>query len=199
MNRLSTLVPVLLVTGSLFLLGGDLVQVLRGGFLWAILLSSAFVCFGAGLLLLPLAFSLKRHPLVIAGVACAFVGCYAGASMQVLFRTWEVLQDANQTSAAELLRTTTSLTLSTLVPGILFPLGLLVLSIGLMHGRILPLGTSLLLALGAVLFPIGHAAGVVPAIVVGDLVLLAAFFSLLVARTTADTNLIDQRSVTADL
>lgn len=182
MNRLSTLVPALLVAGSLFLLGGDLVQVLRGGFLWTILLSLAFICFGAGLLLLPLTFSSKRHPLVIAGAASAFVGCFAGASMQVLFRTWEVLQDANQTSAAELLRTDSALNFSTLVPGVLFPIGLLVLSIGLLLGRMLPLRISLLLALGAILFPIGHAAGVVPAIIVGDLVLLAAFFSLFLSR-----------------
>lgn len=182
MNRLPTLVPALLVAGSLFLLGGDLVQVLRGGFLWTILLSLAFVCFGAGLLLLPLAFSSQRHPLVIAGVASAFVGCFAGASMQVLFRTWEVLQDAHQTSAAELLRTDSALNFSTLVPGVFFPLGLLVLAIGLMLGRTLPLRTTLSLALGAVLFPIGHAAGIVPALVLGDIVLLLTFFSLFMVR-----------------
>lgn len=184
MSRLSTLVAGLLVAGSLFLLGGDLVQVLRGGFFWTILLSLAFVCFGAGLLLLPSAFSL-RHPLVIIGTACAFVGSFAGAGMQVLFRTWEVLQDANQVAAAELLRTNTSLTLSTLAPGILFPSGLLVLSIGLMLGRAMPLRTTLSLALGAVLFPIGHAAGVVPAIVIGDIVLLVAFFSLFLVRKSS--------------
>lgn len=187
MNRLSTFVPALLTAGSLLLLGGDLVQVFRGGFLWTILLSLAFVCFAAGLLLLPFGFSLKRHPLVITGVACAFVGCFAGASMQVLFRTWEVLQTANQTSAAELLRTDSALNFSTLVPGIFFPVGLLLLAIGWMYGRALPLLTTLSLALGAILFPIGHAAGVVPAIVIGDIVLLVAFSSLFVARTRIET------------
>jgi putative effector of murein hydrolase len=178
LNRLSTLVPVLLTAGSLLLLGGDLVQVFRGGLLWTFLLSPAFVCFAAGLLLLPVGFSLRRHPLVITGIACAFVGCFAGAGMQVLFRTWEVLQTANQTSAAELLRTDSALNFSTLVPGVFFPIGLLLLAIGLMHARALPLKTTVPLALGAVLFPIGHAAGVVPAIVIGDVVLLAAFSSL---------------------
>jgi hypothetical protein len=68
------------------------------------------------------------------------------------------------------------LTLSTLVPGIFFPIGLLILSAGFMRGRVLPLGSFLTLVLGAVLFPIGHAAGIVPALIVGDLVLLAAFY-----------------------
>lgn len=181
MNRLSTLVPALLTAGSLFLLAGDLVQVFRGGFFWTILLSLAFVCCGAGLLLLPFTLSSRRHPLVILGVASAFIGCFAGAGMQVLFRTWEVLQAANQTSAAELLRTDSALNFSTLVPGVFFPIGLLVLAIGLMLGRALPLQTTVPLALGAVLFPIGHAAGVVPAIVIGDVVLLVAFGSLFMA------------------
>lgn len=178
MNRLSALVTVLLIAGSLLLLAGDLVQVLRGGLLWTILLWLAFICFGAGLLLLPVAFSLTDRPLVVAGIACAFVGCFAGAGMQVLFRVWEVLRGANQEAAVSLLNEHVLLRVSTLVPGIFFPLGLLVLSAGFMWGRVLPLWTSLTLALGAILFPIGHAAGLVPALILGDIVLGAAFFGL---------------------
>jgi len=176
MNRSSTLVAGLLIAGALLLLGGDVAQVLQGGFLWTILLWLAFVCMGAGLLLLPAALSLNRHPLVMAGVACAFVGCFAGASMQVFFRVREVLQGADQKAAVDLLQGHKLLTLSTLVPGILFPLGLLVLSAGFMRSRVLPLRASLALALGAVLFPVGHAAGFVPALILGDVILLIAFF-----------------------
>ncbi|HEV2846469.1 MAG TPA: hypothetical protein VG477_16565, partial [Thermoanaerobaculia bacterium] len=147
-----------------------------------ILLWLAFVCFGAGLLLLPVAFSWNDRPLVLTGVACAFVGCFAGASMQVLFRVWEVLQGANQTAAVDLLQAHTLLSLTTLAPGILFPVGLLLLAFGLMRSRLVLLRTSLTLAVGAVLFPIGHAAGFVPALIAGDLVLVAAFFSLFLER-----------------
>lgn len=175
MSRLAT---VLLMAGSLLLLSGDILQVMGIGFVWTVLLSLAFVCFGAGLLLLPVAFAWTDRPVVIAGVASAFVGCFAGVGMQVLFRVWEVLEGANLAAAADLLRANTLLSLSTLVPGIFFPLGLLVLAIGLMRARVVPLSTSLTLALGAVLFPVGHAAGFVPALIGGDIVLAAAFFSL---------------------
>ena len=180
MTRLAT---ALLLAGSLLLLGGDILQVTKVEFLWTVLLALAFLCFGAGLLLLPVAFSWTGRPLVIAGVASAFVGCFAGAGMQVLFRVWEVLERANLAAAADLLRNHTLLSLSTLVPGIFFPVGLLLLAIGLMRARAVPLGTSLTLALGAVLFPIGHAAGFVPALIGGDLVLLAAFSGLFMGRT----------------
>ncbi|HSG38039.1 MAG TPA: hypothetical protein VLE27_00255 [Thermoanaerobaculia bacterium] len=183
LNRLSGLVTVLLIAGSLLLLSGDVVPVLQsGGFLWTVLLWLAFVCFGAGILLLPLAFSWTDRPLVVAGVACAFVGCFAGAGMQVLFRALDVLKGTHQAAAVSLLQTHTLLSLSTLAPGILFPIGLLLLSGGLMRSRALPLGLSLTLALGAVLFPIGHAVGFAPALVFGDVILVAAFFGLFIHR-----------------
>lgn len=178
MSRLPRLVGMLLVMGSVLLLAGDVVQVTRGGLLWTILLALAFVCFAAGLLLLPVAFSWTGRPLVVLGTACAFVGCFAGASMQTLFRVWEVLQEAGRKAAVDLLQGHTLLSLSTLVPGILFPLGLLILATGLLRGRLVPLPISILLAVGAILFPIGHAAGFVPALLLGDMVLLAAFAGL---------------------
>lgn len=127
MGRLSTLVTLLLIAGSLLMLAGDIVQVVLGGFLWTILLWLAFICFGAGLLLLPVAFSLTDRSLVVTGIVCAFVGCFAGAGMQVLFRALEVLKGADQAAAVDLLNKHAGLSLSTLVPGIFFPLGLLVL------------------------------------------------------------------------
>src|SRR5215203_4348903 len=127
MSRPSTLATVLLLAGSLMLLSGDILQVLGIGFLWTVLLSLSFLCFGAGLLLLPMAFAWTGRPLIIAGASSAFVGCFAGAGMQVLFRVWEVLEGANLAAAADLLRAHTLLRLSTLVPGIFFPLGLLLL------------------------------------------------------------------------
>ncbi len=181
MTRLAT---ALLLAGSLLLLGGDTLQVMQIGFVWTVLLALAFLCFGAGLLLLPVASGWTRRPLVIAGVASAFVGCFAGAGMQVLFRVWEVLERANLAAAADLLRGHSLLTLSTLAPGIFFPLGLLLLAIGLMRARLVPLATSLTLAVGAVLFPIGHAAGFVPALIGGDIVLVAAFAGLFLARNS---------------
>lgn len=203
MNRRSTLATGLLLAGSLLLLAGDSVQVVQGGgMLWTILLWLAFVCFGAGLLLLPMALSLTDRPLVTIGVASAFVGSFAGASMQVLFRTWSVLEVADQPAMVELLRSNVLLTVSTLAPGLFFPLGLLALSIGLMRARVLPLWITLTLAVGAILFPIGHAAAVVPALILGDVVLVAAFFGLFLhtpgARTPLRTTIGDPTATKAE-
>lgn len=169
---LSSWSPAFLLAGALLLLGGDLLQVLRVEIAWTILLGLAFLCFGAGLLLLPQALSLSR-PLVTAGILCAFVGCFAGAGMQVLFRASEVLRAAGETRASDLIQSHRAMVISTLAPGILFPIGLLALAIGLPRSRV-----SLSLALGAILFPIGHAVGFAPALLGGDLVLLLAFLLL---------------------
>lgn len=185
MDRLRSLSSGLLVAGSLLLLGGDLLQAGGDKFLWTVLLWLAFMGFGAGLVLLPVAFQLGKHSLAIAGAACAFVGCFAGAGMQVLFRTWAVLEAANQTAAVDLLRDHVPLRLSTLVPGILFPVGLLILAVGIRRARVMPRTVPLTLALGAILFPVGHAVGLLPALIGGDLVLVAAFFLLYVNRERA--------------
>jgi hypothetical protein len=59
--------------------------------------------------------------------------------------------------------------------GLFFPLGLLTLGLALFWWRPVNRWFGLLLALGGVLFPLGRAAGIVPAVIACDIVLAAAF------------------------
>lgn len=63
---------------------------------------------------------------------------------------------------------------TTLMPGALFPLGFLLLSVALLRSREFPTAAVVLLGVGAILFPIGHAVGVTPALIGGDVVLVVA-------------------------
>jgi hypothetical protein len=65
------------------------------------------------------------------------------------------------------------------VPGVLFPLGNLILALALFRARRLGAIASCTLALGALLFPIGHAIGIPAALIGGDVVLAAAFALIL--------------------
>ena len=163
----------LLVSGAVFLLAGDIVQAVnRDGVAWTILLAIAFLLLAPGLTLVPSTMPRRTAPVV--GAALAVAGAIAGASMQVLFRVNAVLRGAGQSDAVAALGESTLLTATTLVPGILFPLGLLLLAFALR--RSIGRTGALLLAAAAVMFPIGHAAGVMAVAIVGDVVLLIAFW-----------------------
>ncbi len=62
-------------------------------------------------------------------------------------------------------------------PAVLFPLGLLVLS-GAMIGSTVPRRVAALIGAGALLFPLAHMSGVPAALIGGDVIFLAAFWSL---------------------
>jgi len=144
-----------------------------------VVLGLAFAAFAAGLLELRHTLGTRPDGLLTTGIVLAFLGAVAGASMQALFRARQVLDQAFQTEALAVLRDHRGITLTTLAPGILFPAGLLVLSLVLFR-RIGALPAAAL-GLGAVLFPLGHAAGVAAALLAGDAILLVAF--VLAARS----------------
>jgi hypothetical protein len=99
----------------------------------------------------------------------------AGAAMQGLFRTLIALQQVDPTASADrLLEAYPPLAVTTLMPGALFPLGLLLFAAALLRTRRVPPLAAVLLGFGALLFPIGHAVGVPAALIGGDLVLLLA-------------------------
>ena len=62
-------------------------------------------------------------------------------------------------------------------PAVLFPLGLLVMS-GALIGSNVSRRVAVLIGAGALLFPLGHLSGVPAALIGGDLIFLAAFWSL---------------------
>lgn len=171
---------VCLVAAPLLLALGDLAGVLtrRETILWTVLLFLSFCAF------VPAIFALAhlvrarapRAGLVLGSIA--FLGAMVGASMQAFFRAALLLEQASTSpavaAAAEKAWSVPSFFLTTVAPGLFFPLGMLSLGVALVLGRQVPLGASLLLCLGALLFPVGHAVGLPVALLGGDLVLLAA-------------------------
>jgi hypothetical protein len=54
------------------------------------------------------------------------------------------------------------------LPGLFFPIGLLILSIGLFRAKVVPRWTAVALGLGGVLFPVGRIPGILTVSVVSD-------------------------------
>ena len=71
-------------------------------------------------------------------------------------------------------------------PAVLFPLGLLVLS-GAMIGTTVSRRIAALIAAGALLFPLAHMSGVPAALIGGDVIFLAAFWSLATQMTRVES------------
>ena len=69
-------------------------------------------------------------------------------------------------------------------PAVVFPLGLLALS-GAMLGTTVPRRIAAMIAAGALLFPLAHISGAPAALIAGDVLFLAAFWSLAKQMTRA--------------
>jgi uncharacterized membrane protein YgdD (TMEM256/DUF423 family) len=173
-----------LIAAPVLLTAADAMQLTgRFDFAWTVVMWAAFVCFVPAVFALAAMARQGAPGLAVAGGVLALVGAMAGAAMQALFRAIAVLQGAAidpgaRDAALRALNESAPLTVTTLVPGIFFPLGLLVLAIALHRARVVPAWSTGLLALGAVLFPVGHAAGFAPAIIAGDLAILGALAPL---------------------
>ena len=164
------------IFAPLTLFAGDLLLVIvERRFEWTVALWLAFVLFVPAIFgLTYLAFD-NGSRLALIGGACAFFGAMAGASMQVLFRVYAVLNEAGAEQAIELLQKTMKLIATTQMIGIFFPIGLILLSISIYRSRIFNRITPPLLALGAILFPIGRIGGSAIAVIGSDIVLIGAF------------------------
>ena len=175
-NKFLRLAGLCSMLAPLPLLAGDAMQIVGGlGFEWTVALWLSFVLFVPAVFGLTYLVARGGSRLGLWGGAAAFVGCMAGASMQILFRVWAVLGEAGSPETIGLLRGSRKLIVSTQMIGILFPLGLLVLAASVYRSRAASPLAALLLAAGAILFPIGRIAGVTFALLGGDLLLLAAF------------------------
>lgn len=163
------LAPLTLLAGDLLLIIGKL------RFEWTIALWLSFVLFVPAIFGLTYVAFGRGNKLALAGGASAFFGAMAGASMQVLFRVYAVLEEAGDGRAIELLQKTMKLIATTQMIGIFFPIGLILLSISIYKNRIFNRLIPLLLAVGAILFPIGRIGGFAIAVIGSGLVLTAAF------------------------
>lgn len=169
------------VLAPLLLLVGDCLAIANmNSIWWTLLLWLSFVCFIPALVALVVAVSRSTPVLAAVGGVVVLIGTMAGAGMQAYFRAGIVLEHAGHEAAVAFLRTQRVMLLTSQVPGICFPIGLLLLSFALWRSRLAPAWVSGTLALGAVLFPIGHAVRVSWALVGGDVVLAVAFAALAV-------------------
>jgi len=158
------------------MLAADSVLLLTGRrFEWTIILWLAFVLFVPAIFGLTYLLASRGSRLAVVGGASAFFGCMAGASMQVLFRVYAVLDEIGSSQTVVLLRGIGKLAASTQMIGIFFPAGLLILAACLYRGRIVNPLVPVSLAIGAILFPMGRVAGLMVGIFGGDLLLTGAF------------------------
>lgn len=167
-----------LMASSIVLLLGDVLQLINNdSILWTVCLAISFVLFVGGIPAINslLYTSNKTFKLIIN--VFLLVGAIAGASMQVLFRTIIILDNEKFSDASAALADHPSLALTTMVPGILFPVGLILLCIALFVARKKPLWKVNLLLLGAISFPVGHAVGNAIALITGDVFLLSAWLA----------------------
>jgi hypothetical protein len=165
----SILAPVVLLIGDAMLLAGTL------KFEQTIVSWLSFVLFVPAILGMTYLAASGGHGLALVGGASAFFGTMAGASMQVFFRVRAVLNELGLPQTVDLLRASTKLVASTQMIGIFFPIGLVLLALGLYRSRTVNAIVPLSLAIGALLFPMGRIAGLVVGFVGGDLLLLLAF------------------------
>ena len=164
------------ILAPLVLLAGDLVLIIgERRFEWSLILWLSFVLFVPAIFGLTYVAFGRANKLALAGGTFAFFGAMAGASMQVLFRVYAVLEETGNGQALELLQKTMKLIATTQMIGIFFPIGLILLSISLYMNRIFNRVIPLLLAAGAILFPIGRIGGFAAAVIGSGMVLIAAF------------------------
>jgi hypothetical protein len=164
------------ILAPLILLAGDLVLIIgERRFEWTIVLWLSFILFVPAIFGLTYVAFGRGNKLALVGGASAFFGAMAGASMQVLFRVYAVLEETGASQAVELLQKTMKLIATTQMVGIFFPIGLILLSISLYSNRIFNRLIPLLLTVGAILFPIGRIGGFAIAVIGSGMVLIAAF------------------------
>lgn len=143
--------PIVLLTSDLFL--GP------GSFEWTVGLWTAFMLMipaVVGFTYLLVAYGSK---VALVGGSLAYFGLLAGASMQILFRVYSVLQEQGSTVTIEQLRSTFKLVASTQMIGLTWPLGLILLSIACLTTRAVHIAVPILLVIGAIAFPLGRIAG----------------------------------------
>ena len=160
--------------GPVVLLGSDLL-LQTASFEWTIGLWIAMVLMIPALIGFTYLLASNGSRFAIIGGCFAYLGLVAGASMQVLFRVYSVLEEQGSMAAIEQLRSTFKLVASTQMIGLTWPLGLILLSIACLTTRAVHFAIPILLVLGAIAFPIGRIAGSNAGVLISGMVFIAAF------------------------
>ena len=176
------LAPSVMLVADLFLVTSKMM------FEWTIVLWLAFVLFVPAIIGLTFILFENGSRLALAGGISAFFGAMAGASMQVLFRVHAILIESGATQTVEMLRGTLKLVAATQMIGITFPIGLIIVAVCLYRSGFFYQIIPLLLAIGAVLFPIGRIGGFTSA-VLGSGIFLTIAFGLIGWRLLSQTEI----------
>lgn len=163
-SRRRALAALGMIFGPAVMLAGDVQRYLSPDsavFRWSLFLQLAMML----LLLAVLGMVEELRPVAdragLAGGLLAGCGLFVGTAMQGFFRTWQTAVDTVPESAAAIDAALTGpdYLFSTRVPGITFPVGMLILAVALTVTRRVPAGLGLLIAAGAVIFPVGRIGG----------------------------------------
>jgi hypothetical protein len=164
------------IVAPILLLSIDLFHLATGqDFIWTIGMWLAFALFVPAVIGVAYHLAASGSRLAIIGGILAFFGAMAGASMQVLFRTHAVLAEQGLENVNEQLRGTFKLVASTQMIGLTWPLGLLTLSIAILMVDRAKWWLALVLATGAIAFPIGRIGFVQPAVILSGIMFVIAF------------------------
>ncbi|HEX9982656.1 MAG TPA: hypothetical protein VGF69_05305 [Thermoanaerobaculia bacterium] len=121
----------------------------------------------------------KADRLGLSGAALTLLGWVASARIMVLIQLQSLLgkgvPDVPENSIGKILESAPMVFVSIVPVGILFPLGLVILGLGIWKAGPAGRWAGLLLAMGGVLFPAGRAVGIAPAIFAADVVLATSF------------------------
>ena len=162
--------PVVLFGSDLFWGSGT-----AASFEWTIGLWIAFMLMIPAVIGLTYILAANGSRLGVVGGLIAHIGLVAGASMQVLFRVYAVLEEQGATSTIEQLKSTFKLIAATQMIGLHWPVGLVLLSIACLTTRAVHIAVPILLVIGAIAFPIGRIAGSTLGVLVSGAVFVAAF------------------------
>lgn len=163
--------------GPLVLFGSDLLfgSVMAISFVWTIGLWIAFMLMIPAVIGITYILAASGSRLGVIGGFIAFIGLVAGASMQVLFRVYSVLNEQGSTATIDQLRSTFKLVASTQMIGLNWPLGLILLSIACVTTRAVHIAVPILLVIGAIAFPIGRIAGSTAGVLISGAAFIVAF------------------------
>lgn len=144
---------------------------------WTLGVWVSFYLFIGAVLAIARLLSRKADRLGLTGAALAIAGAMMGATIQGLFRVLKQME-AGGFEEATIRAIHSPLVPTTEAPGLLFPIGLLVLAVGLWKTRVFPRGLTVVFGLGAVLFPVGRILVGPAASVASDVLLLVAMGDL---------------------
>jgi hypothetical protein len=185
-DRRRIIAGVSLIAAPLLLLAGDLAEIGAGSTAaWYVMGKLAFAVFVPAILAIVHLLRARADRTGLAGGGLAIVGSMAGASIFTVAMVDRAMGGAAiDESAARAVEQSLvdgrvfEYVIMYPLPGLAFPIGLLVLSVGLLRAKVVSPAAAVLLALGAILFPVGRIGDVAAAVVGSGAALTAGMGSI---------------------